>query len=263
MSAMKTKFKKKRLDLILFELGYFDSKNKAQANILAQNVKIDGVLVKKAGEMFDFGSFIDPVNPRKVEIASMPFVSRGGLKLQRAILEFGIDLTDRLCIDIGASTGGFTDCMLQYGAQKVWAVDVGYNQLDWKLRTDERVVVVEKTNVKICSAEDIFADYKGEMPSFLCMDLSFISVKKVLQNVKNFISENAELVLLIKPQFEAGREDVEKGGVVRDENVHRNIIADIETFSASIGLEPRGITASPIRGSKSGNVEYLMYLRRK
>lgn len=256
------KSEKKRLDLILYELGHFDSKNKAQANILAGNVKIGEIQVTKAGEMFYLEDFTRSENPLLIKLNIMPYVSRGGLKLEKALSSFKINLKDRLCIDIGASTGGFTDCMLQFGAKKVWAVDVGYNQLDWKLKTDERVVATEKTNVKNCTFEDIFGDYKGNLPSFLSMDLSFISVKKVLENVKNFISLDAELIILIKPQFEAKREEVQKGGVVKDEEIHKSIIKEIEFFVDTIGLKSQGVIVSPIQGSKSGNTEYLMHLRR-
>lgn len=197
---------KKRLDLILFEHGYFDSKNSAQVNILAGNVKINDTVVSKAGELYDEEKLFHPEHPMKLEIKTIPYVSRGGLKLKGAIDEFKINLKDKTCIDIGASTGGFTDCMLQEGAQKVYAVDVGYGQIAWKLRSDERVKVIEKVNVKNCTFEEIFGCEtldESEMPEFLSMDLSFISIKKVLVNVLNFTKKNAQMVLLIKPQFEA------------------------------------------------------------
>lgn len=258
--------KKKRLDLILFERGLFENKNKASANILAGNVKINGEAVLKAGTLYNPEQF-EGENAFKIEIRSMPFVSRGGLKLQGALEEFKIDLKDKIGIDIGASTGGFTDCMLQAGAVKIFAVDTGINQLDWRLRQDERVVVREKTNVKNCDFEDIFGTpkiiYEGSLPDFMSMDLSFISVKKVLENVLNFLNTEFEAVILIKPQFEAERSQVQKGGVVKDEKIHASIIEDITTFAQNLGLEVLGVINSPITGNKSGNVEYLMYLRRQ
>ncbi len=256
---------KKRLDLILFERGIFENKNKASANILAGNVKINGEAVLKAGTLYNPEQF-EGENALKVEVHSMPFVSRGGLKLQGALDEFKISLKDRIGIDIGASTGGFTDCMLQAGVVKVFAVDTGTNQLDWRLRQDERVIVREKTNVKNCSFEDVFGapvgEYGDSLPDFMAMDLSFISIKKVLENVLNFLAPSFEAVILIKPQFEAERSQVQKGGVVKDEKIHAFIIEDLKAFALSLGLEVVGIINSPITGSKSGNVEYLMYLRR-
>lgn len=256
---------KKRLDLILFEKGYFDSKNSAQVNILAGNVKINDVVVSKAGELYDETKLFNPENPAKLEIKTIPYVSRGGLKLKGAIDEFKINLKDKICIDIGASTGGFTDCMLQEGAKKVYAVDVGYGQIAWKLRSDTRVQVLEKINVKNCTFEEIFGTDRLEesnMPKFLSMDLSFISIKKVLQNVLNFTSKNVEMVLLIKPQFEAERNEIQKGGVVKDLKVHNKIIEDIKEFAKNLSLETIDVIKSPIQGAKQGNTEYLIYLRR-
>ena len=256
---------KKRLDLILFEHGFFDSKNSAQVNILAGNVKINDTVVTKAGELFDENKLFDPAYNMKLEIKTIPYVSRGGLKLKGAIDEFKIDLKNKICIDIGASTGGFTDCMLQEGAKYVYAVDVGYGQIAWKLRSDIRVKTVEKINVKNCTFSDIFdTEYleEDEMPEFLSMDLSFISIKKVLQNVLNFVNKKAEMVLLIKPQFEAEKNEIQKGGVVKDINIHKKIIEDIKEFAASLSLETLGVTTSPIQGAKQGNTEYLIYLRR-
>lgn len=224
---------KKRLDLILFEQGYFDSKNSAQVNILAGNVKINDIKVSKAGEMYDEDKLFDPNHPVKLEIKTMPYVSRGGLKLKGAIDEFKINLKDKICIDIGASTGGFTDCMLQEGAKFIYAVDVGYGQIAWKLRSDTKVKVIEKANVKNCTEEEIFGENipaENDMPKFLSMDLSFISIKKVLQNVLNFTSKEAEMVLLIKPQFEAEKHQIQKGGVVKDEKIHNKIIDDINLY---------------------------------
>ena len=224
---------KKRLDLILFEHGFFDSKNSAQVNILAGNVKINDTMVSKAGELYDEEKLFSPDGKMKLEIKTIPYVSRGGLKLKGAIDEFKINLKDKICIDIGASTGGFTDCMLQEGAKFVYAVDVGYGQIAWKLRSCDRVKVI-----------------------------SFISIKKVLQNVLNFVNKNAEMVLLIKPQFEAEKNEIQKGGVVKDLNIHKKIIEDIKEFAKSLSLETLGVTTSPIQGAKQGNTEYLIYLRR-
>ena len=255
---------KKRLDLILFEHGFFDTKNSASTNILAYNVKINGEIVTKAGAMFDENVLFDENNPAQIEINSIPFVSRGGLKLEAALKEFNIDLKDRICIDMGASTGGFTDCMLQRGAKFVYALDCGYNQLAWKLRQDKRVKSIEKINVKNCSFEEVYDKPMddSELPSFMSMDLSFISITKVLENCSKLISKNAECVLLIKPQFEADRCDIEKGGVVKDESIRKKIIEKIEAFCTSLGFSSKGVIESPIQGAKSKNTEYLIYLKR-
>lgn len=256
---------KKRLDLILFERGFFDSKNSAQVNILAGNVKINDSVVSKAGELYDEEKLFNPENPMKLEIKTMPYVSRGGLKLKGAIDGFNIDLKNKICIDIGASTGGFTDCMLQEGAKFVYAADVGYGQIAWKLRSSNQVKVIEKVNVKNCTFEEIFGCQNLEdddMPEFLSMDLSFISIKKVLLNVLNFVKPKAEMVLLIKPQFEAHQSEISKGGVVKDVKVHNEIIEDIKKFAHSLSLETIGVIKSPIQGAKQGNIEYLIYLRR-
>lgn len=255
---------KKRLDLILFEHGFFETKNSASAAILAGNVKINDTPVTKAGQMFDESVLFNEEKPVKIEVKTLPYVSRGGLKLKGAIDAFKINLKDKICIDIGASTGGFTDCMLKEGAKKVYSVDCGTNQLAWKLRQDERVVSKENVNVKSCAFEDIFEEnFNGDLPEFLCMDLSFISIKKVLENCKNFISNKSELVILIKPQFEAQRCDISKGGVVKDKKIHQKIIDDIKEFSTNLNLIPQGVIESPITGAKHGNVEYLIYLKRE
>lgn len=255
---------KKRLDLILFEHGFFDTKNAASAAILAGNVKIDDTPITKAGQMFDEAALFNEEKPKKIEIKTLPYVSRGGLKLKGALDAFNIDLGDKICIDIGSSTGGFTDCMLQKGVKLVWAVDCGTNQLAWKLRQDARVISRENVNIKNCTFEDIFGnDYKGPLPEFLSMDLSFISIKKVLENCKNFICDTAELVILIKPQFEAQRNEISKGGVVKDKKIHQKIIDDIKDFCISLKLMPQGVIESPITGAKHGNIEYLIYLKRE
>ena len=256
---------KKRLDLILFEKGFFETKNAAAAAILAGNVKIGENVLTKAGELFDEEKLFSEENKNKISVKVMPFVSRGGLKLHHAIKEFNINLKDRICIDMGASTGGFTDCMLQEGAKCVYAVDVGYNQLAWKLREDKRVTVIEKTNVKNCSFSDIFKKESlsdDEMPEFMSMDLSFISIKKVLQNVLNFIKNDSLMVFLIKPQFEAEKDEIQKGGVVKDEKVHKKIIESIKEYAQNLNLETVGVITSPIQGAKQGNTEYLICLKR-
>ena len=247
---------KERLDKILFDLGYFETKSKAQAAIMAGNVKINGEKITKAGYQLEYHEGID------IEVKSMPFVSRGGFKLAKAVKAFDLNLNDRICLDAGASTGGFTDCMLQNGAKKVYSVDVGYGQFAWKLRTDERVKVVERMNIKNCSKADIY-DETDVLPDFCATDLSFISIKKVLPNLRRLVRpENIELVTLIKPQFEAGREDVGKNGVVRDKKVHLKVIRDILDFAEGEGLIPLNLTVSPIKGP-AGNIEYLGYFSDK
>ena len=256
---------KKRLDLILFERGFFNTKSAASASILAHNVKINDLVVTKAGEMFDENILFDEKNPAKIEINSIPYVSRGGLKLEAALKAFNIDLKDKICIDMGASTGGFCDCMLQHGAKFVYALDCGYNQLAWKLRNEPKIKSIEKINVKNCTFLDVYGVEElpqKDLPSFMSMDLSFISIKKVLENCKNLIRNDAAAVLLIKPQFEAQRADIEKGGVVKDENVRKKIIKDIEEFCTSVGFISQGVIESPIQGAKSKNTEYLIYLKR-
>jgi len=253
---------KKRLDLILFEHGFFDTKNAASSAILAGCVKINDIVITKAGEQFDESKLFDKEKPAKIELDIMPYVSRGGLKLEHAVKEFNIDLKDKICIDMGASTGGFTDCMLQFGAKFVYALDCGYNQLSWKLKNDKRIKSIEKINVKNCLPSDVF-DENDELPSFMSMDLSFISIKKVLENCKNLISNNAQCVILIKPQFEADRKDIATGGVVKDEKVRLKIIEDIKNFCDTQGFDTIGVTKSPITGAKSKNIEYLIYLKRR
>ena len=255
---------KKRLDLILFEHGFFETKNAASSAILAGNVKINDVRITKAGQQFDESKLFDEENPAKIEIKTLPYVSRGGLKLKGAIDTFKINLKDKICIDMGSSTGGFSDCMLQEGAKKIWAVDCGTNQLAWKLRQDERVISKENVNIKNCTFEDIFGEnFEEQLPEFLSMDLSFISIKKVLENCKSFISKNCELVILIKPQFEAQREDISKGGVVKDKKIHQKIIEDIKKFCENLNFKVLGVIESPITGAKHGNIEYLIYLMRE
>lgn len=250
---MADKKKKERLDKILVERGLFETKSKAQAAIMAGNVIVNNEKITKAGfQLFD-------TEKLDIRVKTMPYVSRGGFKLEGAIKALGIDLNDKICLDAGASTGGFTDCMLQKGAKQVFAVDVGYGQIAWKLRSDERVVVVEKTNIKNCPIEAVYSEGVATA-TFACMDLSFISITKVLENIKNLMSSDSkEIVALIKPQFEAGKEQVPKTGVIKDKNVHFEVIKNVLDFAANIGLYPSGLTYSPIKGP-AGNIEYLVYL---
>lgn len=239
---------KKRLDVILVEKGFFESREKAKASIMAGIVFVDEQKIDKAGEMIS--------ETANVEVRGnvCPYVSRGGLKLAKAVKEFQIDLKDKVCMDIGASTGGFTDCMLQNGAKKVFSVDVGYGQFAWKLRQDERVVCMERTNIRYVTKEDI-----GEELDFASIDVSFISLTKVLPVAFSLTKDCGEVVALIKPQFEAGREQVGKKGVVRDSNVHREVIEKVISFSNSIGFGVKNLSFSPIKGPE-GNIEFLVYL---
>lgn len=244
---------KERLDQILVDKGYFETKSKAQGAIMAGDVKINDEVITKAGYQLELKE------TTRIDIKSLPFVSRGGLKLDKAVKAFEIDLTDRVCLDAGASTGGFTDCMLQNNAKKVFAVDVGYGQLAWKLRSDERVKTVERTNIKNCELSEIYDD-NDILPDFCAMDLSFISITKVLENVKKLMHpQKQEIVSLIKPQFEAGKELVGKNGVVREKSTHLKVINDVIKFAQSIGLYPQKLTFSPIKGP-AGNIEYLVLL---
>ena len=245
------KKEKKRLDVLLVERGLASSREKAKALIMAGIVYVNQNKEDKAGASFD---------PEETQIevkgAAIPYVSRGGLKLEKALQVFPIDLSGRVCMDIGASTGGFTDCMLQNGASKVYAIDVGYGQLDWKLRNDPRVVCMEKTNIRYVKPEDI--DDKIE---FASVDVSFISLSKVLPPLRDLLKEDAEVVCLIKPQFEAGREKVGKKGVVRDKSVHVEVIENVSCFALTSGFEILGLDFSPVKGPE-GNIEYLIHLRK-
>lgn len=245
--------KKERLDKVLVDLGYFDNKSKASAAILSGNVKINDEVITKAGFQ------IDPGKKFNIEIKSMPYVSRGGFKLEKALKTFDIKVKDRVCLDAGASTGGFSDCLLQNGAKKVYAVDVGYGQLAWKIRNDERVKVIERTNIKNCKFEDIYNE-NDEIADLLVMDLSFISIEKVLPNLKKLLKPDFhELICLIKPQFEAGKDLVDKGGVVKDKKVHIDVINKVIEFAQNLGYKALDLTFSSIKGP-SGNIEYLIYL---
>lgn len=244
---------KERLDKYLTDLGYFETKSKAAAAILAGHVKINDEYITKAGFQ------INPTKEYEIVVKSMPFVSRGGFKLKKALDTFPVKIEGRICLDAGASTGGFTDCLLQNGAKFVYAADVGYGQLDWKIRSNERVKTIERTNLKNCAFEEI---YSGNEPiaDLLVSDLSFISLTKVLPNLKNLLSPDFhEMILLIKPQFEAGKEKVEKGGVVRDKKVHQEVIENVINCAKELNYSINDLTFSSIKGP-SGNIEYLIWL---
>ncbi len=242
---------KERLDVLLVKKGLAPSREKAKAVIMAGSVYVDGQKEDKAGSVFDEES-------AQIEVRghALPYVSRGGLKLEKALQVFLITLTDKICMDIGASTGGFTDCMLQNGAAKVYSVDVGYGQLDWKLRQDERVVCMEKTNFRYMTPEDI-----PDVLDFASVDVSFISLDKILTPAYALLKEQGEMVALIKPQFEAGREKVGKKGVVRDPKVHEEVIAKIVRHADEVLFEVLDLSYSPIRGPE-GNIEYLIHLKK-
>lgn len=239
--------KKERLDILLVEKGIFSSRERAKTSIMAGKIFVDGQRIDKAGEKVSVNSEII------FKGQEIPYVSRGGLKLEKAMKEFNITLNDKVCMDIGASTGGFTDCMLQNNAKKVFSVDVGYGQFAWKLRTDERVVCMERTNIRYVKPEDI-----GVKLDFASIDVSFISLKKIMPATKELLDDKGEVVALIKPQFEAGREKVGKKGVVRDINVHKEVVMDIVTFLIKEEFNILGVSFSPIKGPE-GNIEYLVY----
>lgn len=241
---------KKRLDVMLFERGLADSREKAKRLIMAGIVYVDNNKEDKAGSTFDEEAVIE------VRGKTLKYVSRGGLKLEKAMDVYGIRLDGMVCMDVGASTGGFTDCMLQNGAVKVYSVDVGHGQLDWKLRNDPRVVCMEKTNIRYVEPEHI-----DDVLDFASIDVSFISLTKVLGPVRNLLKDGGEVVCLIKPQFEAGREKVGKKGVVRDKSVHREVIKMVADFALSIGFSVKGLDFSPVKGPE-GNIEYLLYIKK-
>ena len=245
---MAEKVEKERLDVLLVQLGLANSRELAKAYIMAGNVYVDGQKEDKAGTKVAVNADIE------VKGSQMKYVSRGGYKLEKAINEFGVQLEGKICLDIGASTGGFTDCMLQNGASKVYAIDVGYGQFAWKLRQDERVVCLEKTNVRYVTHEQV-----PDEGDFASIDVSFISLTKVLPAVLGVLGPNGQLVCLIKPQFEAGREKVGKKGVVRDINVHREVIEMIVNYVRAQNLGILALDFSPIKGPE-GNIEYLIYL---
>lgn len=240
---------KERLDVILVSRGYAESREKAKAIIMAGDVFVDGQREDKAGSTFD----ADKIR-LEVRGPALKYVSRGGLKLEKAIEQFDIKLSDCVCMDIGASTGGFTDCMLQNGAKKVYSIDVGHGQLAWKLREDERVVCMERTNFRYMQKADI-----AEEPDFASVDVSFISLTKILLPARALLKDGGEMVCLIKPQFEAGREKVGKKGVVREPSVHKEVIEKVLDYADSLGFLVRHLDYSPIRGPE-GNIEYLAHL---
>ena len=248
VTDMQDKIKKERLDILLVQKGLAASREKAKAIIMSGIVYVDGEKEDKAGTTFPENAVIE------VKGSTLKYVSRGGLKLEKAMTNFDIELDGKVCMDVGSSTGGFTDCMLQNGAVKVYSVDVGHGQLDWKLRNDERVVCMEKTNIRYVKPTDI-----DEELDFASIDVSFISLTKVLLPVKELLKEDGCIVCLIKPQFEAGREKVGKKGVVRDKKVHFEVIDMVINYADSIELHPLMLDFSPVKGPE-GNIEYLLYL---
>ena len=241
---------KLRLDNAVFEQGHAESREKAKALIMAGQVYVNGQKALKAG------MFLKPEDSLEVRGSKMPFVSRGGYKLEKALNSFEFVLDGTVCMDIGASTGGFTDCMLQRGAKKVYAIDVGYGQLAWKLRTDERVVNLERTNFRYLDKETV-----SEEINFASVDVSFISLKIILPVLREFLCHDGMAVCLIKPQFEAGREKIGKKGVVRDVSTHIEVIENITGFAVENGFSVKGLTYSPIKGPE-GNIEYLMLIEK-
>ena len=242
---------KERLDVLLVNKGLAPSREKAKAMIMEGSVFVNNEREDKAGATFDTDSEIT------IHGNTLRYVSRGGLKLEKAMAHFDIDLKDKVCMDIGASTGGFTDCMLQNGAARVYAVDVGYGQFAWKLRQDPRVVCMEKTNIRYVTPDQI-----NDVLDFASVDVSFISLTKVLGPARELLKEGGEMVCLIKPQFEAGREKVGKKGVVRDPAVHREVIENVIAFALSIGFSVLDLEYSPIKGPE-GNIEYLVHIRKE
>lgn len=241
---------KKRLDVLLIEKGYFESREKAKAVIMSGCVYVNNQKADKAGSSYDENAVIE------VRDTGMRYVSRGGYKLEKAMRVFPLLLDGKVTMDIGASTGGFTDCMLQNGAQKVYAVDVGYGQLAWKLRNDARVVNLERTNMRYVTREQVPEDI-----DFFSVDVAFISLRLILPAARGVCADGAEAVCLIKPQFEAGREHVGKNGVVRDQKIHEAVVHDIIAFCLDNGFSVLGLDYSPIKGPQ-GNIEYLLYIKK-
>ena len=241
---------KSRLDVAVFERGFAETREKAKAMIMAGSVYLNGQKALKGGVNIKETDVIE------VRGAVNPFVSRGGLKLNKAVASFGLDLSDCICMDIGASTGGFTDCMLSNGAKKVYAIDVGYGQLAWKLRCDERVVKLERTNFRYVTREQV-----PDEIDFASVDVSFISLKLILPVMHTLLKCGGRSVCLIKPQFEAGKENIGKKGVVRDKSVHEDVVRNITEFAAENGFKVIDVDFSPIKGPE-GNIEYLMYIEK-
>ena len=242
---------KERLDVLLVEQGYAASREKAKAIIMSGSVFVNGQREDKAGSTFD-----PTKSTIEVKGHTLKYVSRGGLKLEKAMAQFNIGLEQKVCMDIGASTGGFTDCMLQNGASKVYSVDVGHGQLAWSLRNDERVVCMEKTNFRYLTREDIQDDL-----DFASVDVSFISLSKILLPARRLLKDNGQMVCLIKPQFEAGKDKVGKKGVVREQSVHQEVIEKIFTLADILGFQILGLEYSPIKGPE-GNIEYLIHIEK-
>lgn len=240
---------KERLDTLLTNKGFFPTREKSKANIMAGLVFIDNKRIDKPGELVSIDSNIE------VKGDALPYVSRGGLKLEKALKSFNIDVNGKSAIDVGASTGGFTDCLLKNGASRVLAIDVGYGQFAWELRTDTRVALMERTNIRYVTLGDI-----GEVRDITVIDVSFISLKLVIPVVKNLIKNDGEIVCLIKPQFEAGKDKVGKKGVVKDPDVHRDVIRSVIDFVKGLKLNVAGLSYSPIKGPE-GNIEYLLYIK--
>lgn len=241
---------KKRLDVAVFERGLAESRERAQAYIMAGDVYLNGTKAAKAGQQ------VKPDDVIEVRTKSLPYVSRGGLKLEKAMQSFPIHLAGKICMDVGASTGGFTDCMLQNGAVKVYSIDVGYGQLAWKLRSDERVVNLERTNFRYVTREQV-----PDAVDFSSVDVSFISLSLILPVLRELLTAEGEAVCLIKPQFEAGKDKVGKNGVVRDRKVHAEVIEKVERLALENQFDILGIDFSPVKGPK-GNIEYLIYLKK-
>ena len=239
---------KERLDVLLVSLGLAESRAKAQATIMAGEVYVNGQKADKSGMEVDITSNVE------VRGSACPYVSRGGLKLEKALRNFGVDPTGYVCSDSGASTGGFTDCLLQQGASKVFAIDVGYGQLAWKIRNDPRVVVMERTNIRYVTLEDL-----GQPLDLSVIDVSFISLSLVLPVVKTLLKPTGQVLCLIKPQFEAGRDKVGKKGVVRDAAVHEEVLQNFIALAKSLGFTIRNLTFSPVKGPE-GNIEFLAHL---
>ncbi|MGD9678030.1 MAG: TlyA family RNA methyltransferase [Vulcanibacillus sp.] len=242
--------KKERLDVLIVEKGIISSREQAKRMIMAGLVKVNNEVIDKPGTKV----LIDADIILKESLH--PYVSRGGLKLMKAIDTFSINLEDKIMIDIGASTGGFTDCALQHGAKEVYAIDVGYGQLAWKIRQDERVHVMERTNFRYVTKEE----FKHGKPNFVTIDVSFISLKTILANLINIIDIDSEIVALVKPQFEAGKDKVGKKGLIKDQSIHKEVLKSVVNFAINISYEVLDITFSPIKGGE-GNIEFLMYLK--
>jgi 23S rRNA (cytidine1920-2'-O)/16S rRNA (cytidine1409-2'-O)-methyltransferase len=243
--------RKERLDVLLVERGLFETREKAKAAVMAGLVFVAGERCDKPGTKLAEDVAIS------VKGELHPYVSRGGLKLEKALRTFGIDLRDKVMMDIGASTGGFTDCALQHGARLVYAIDVGYGQLAWSLRQDERVVVMERTNFRHLDPET----FAHEMPDAASVDVSFISLKLILPVLYRFLKEGGDVLALVKPQFEAGKENVGKNGIVRDPEIHLQVLQEIAGFAATLGFQVKGVSYSPITGGE-GNIEFLLHLKK-